>query len=287
MTEFTQEQLDEAVKEAVESAKSGMVSSSEVEAQVSKAVTDAMSKAKQEHEADKAAAVAKEKSIRDEINERLKKAKKQQVPNALEGLDPDTIDGLIEAAGHLKGFSDDKRTMFLENVASGRFQNMLVEQKQSWINSELKPLQQQLESVKSDLSNVRKEALSARRTKPLAAAVLEHCNPDKYVQEDALRRLSDMFEAELNDEGQLVPKEAGPHLGICPQTNTKFTPDTAAKYLAREISHFAKPSSSSDAKGSGNKPREQSEILPLGEAVKGKSKEEKIAILQARKASGG
>ena len=282
MGEFTQEQLDAAVKEAVDKATSEMHSKSDMDAAIAKAVKDAMSKISDEHNAALKLAVDQEKSKRGDIEKRLKEANKKQIPTALDGLDDDVISVLLEVAQHTKGWNDQKLKMFLENVATGNYQNVIVQQRQSWLESELKPKDDKIAELEAELSTLKREAIVNRKSKPLNQAVLAHCNPDPYAQEDAQRRIDAMFEDELVD-GKFVPKQIGSHLGIDPQTNETFAPETAAKYLARTINHLRKPSSTSDHNGNGKSIPEERSTLPLSEQLKGKTAEQKRAILAARK----
>ena len=284
MSEFTQEQLDAAVAEAVRNAQSGMHSKSDVENMIAGAVTEAMSKAKAEHEADKQLALDREKSKREDINNRLKAANKKQVPDALSGLDEDLIAPLIQAAEHIKGMSQEKATMFFQNLASNDLQSMVADTRNKWSETELTPVKTELEAAKQEIASLKATALKARKEGPIRDALLKHCNPDPEAQKDAYRRMWDAFEDIPDEEGNLKAKAIGENLGVCTVTNAPYTPDTYAQHLAHKISYFAKPSSTTKIGGAGDKPtKETAEQLPLSEALKGKSAAEKIAILEARK----
>lgn len=284
MSEFTQEQLDQAVSEAVAKATEGQITQKDIDDAATKAATEALESAQQRFEDDKKEALAKERSKREDIAARLKEAKKQQVPSALEGLETDVVDSLIEAAKYAKGLSEEKRLSFLENMSSGNFQNMLVQQRDKWQNDIATPKDERIAELETELKSVRAEAIKAKKESPLKDAVIAHCNPDKYAQQDAFRRIFDMFEDNLDDEGSLVPRQTGEHLGIDPQSNKPFTPETAAKYLAKEIQYLAKPSSTQKIEGVSSKPTTQTENVSLQEALKNaKSPEERSQILRDRK----
>jgi len=283
MSEFTQEQLDAAVNEAVAKAISEANKNQLSQNDIDNAVEAAKSEINQNNEAKTQAAIKlavdQEKSKREDIEKRLKAAKKSQIPSALEGLDDSSIDGLIQAAQYTKGLSEDKRLLFFEHVASGNIQQTLVSQRAKWDNEILAPKDLRIVELETELSQQKKLATYARKSGPLRDAILAHCNPDKYAQQDAFRRIDAMFEDQLTDEGGLKPKQSGDHLGICPQTNAPFTPETAAKYLAREISYLAKPSTTTDVGGQGNKPNQGGENLTLQERLNAaKTKEERKAI---------
>ena len=276
MTDITisQEDLDKKLADAAATAVEGHVSKSEMDTAIQAAVSTALNSQKGELEAEKQAALAKERSKKEEINERLKKANKKQVPAALEGLDDDLVEPLIKAADHIKGLSTEKRLMFLENISSGNFTDMVAQQRQTWKSSELDPIQTKLEEANAKIAELQSKALRSQKETPIRDALLNHCNPDPEAQKDAYRRMWDAFEDVPDDEGKLKPKQIGPTMGVCPTTNQPFTPETYAKHLAGTISYFAKPSSTSVIGGNGSKPTTAPSNLSLEERMSAAPNEE-------------
>lgn len=280
---LTEDELTAKLAAAAAEAVKGLPTQADNEAATAKAIAAALEDAKAQTDAAIKLAVDKEKSKREDIEKRLKAAKKQQVPSALEGLSDDAVDAVIKAAEMVKGMSDEKLLSFVHSMANNDNQTLLVEHKNRWIADELTPLQDEVSSLKAELSSVKTEATRGRRNAPLAKAVLAHCNSDVNAQEDALRRISAMFEDGLDDEGKLIPKQTGDHLGIDPATNTPFTPDTAAKHLASTIFYLAKPSSTTPLGGNGAKPTTTTSTLSVSELLaKAKTQEERDEIIRSR-----
>lgn len=286
MSEITQEQLDAAVADAIQKAKEGMHSKSEVDAAIANAVEQATSKLTENTEAQIKLAVDKERSKREDIEKRLKAANKKQVPDKLEGLSSEEIESLLKVAEYTSGLSDEKRIMFYENMSSGSYQNMIIEQRNSWLKSELEPKDARIAELEEEVKSVRKEALSSTIDSIIKDAVFDECHPDLNAQQDGRRRVKEMFEDKLDDDGNLVPRQIGEHMGIDPETNLPFTAKTAAKYQAKTVFYLKKPSSNSDTSGNGKDPIPTNDGLSLQEKLDAaKTKEERQQILAKHKAA--
>ena len=286
MGEFTQEQLDAAISKAAADAVAKYQSDNPSTSQrdIDSAVAAAKAELKAQMEAENQLAIDREKSKQQDIAKRLKEANKKAAPAALEGLDDDAVSTLLELAPFVKGMNQEKRLAFIENASSGSFQNMLITQRDNWQTELLVPVQQENENLKAELTSLKAESVRNNREKPLKAALLEFCSSDVHAQSAGTRMMSDLFEAGLDDEGNLIAKTSGPTAGIDPETNTPFTAETAAKYLARTVSFLKKQSSTSNGGGDGKKPlSDGTDAKSVSDIVKGKTKEEKIAALEARK----